>query len=209
MQLRHPRMVHRQRRQLAEPRDEILVDRRPVELGGPRPAAHRDVVLEIAPGDVRHRRPFRERRRQRLRHRLLARLDPRDDERRPPPRLLGRDHPVRRDRHPLRRLALRARLRDVDLAPRRIHPHPEPRELPVPEHRVLLDPQRLHRAPRDRLLPDPRHSRIAPMPPRPRPMRRCRRRCCRPPSPPTPSRRPVQGAHTARSSRISGARGPR
>ena len=101
----------------------------------------------------------------------------------------------------------RAGLRDVDLHPRRIHPHPEAGELAVPEHRVLLDLERLHRAPRDRLRPQPGHAGSPPTSPRPRPRRRCPRRGRRPPSTPRPARRRAPDAHSARWSRNACARG--
>ena len=147
VQFRHPRLSDCECRQFAERRNDMLLDDQAVHGRRLRLAARRHVLVQIAGREIGHRRPVREPQSQRLGHRLLAGLDPRDDQRRAPTRLLGRNHPVTAHRHPFRRCAAGARLHDIVFAPRRIHPHPEADELAVPEHRVLLDPQRLDGAP--------------------------------------------------------------
>ena len=76
-------------RQLPQRRHNVLL--RPPAVGrhGVRLAAQLRVFLEIPRGKLRDRRSVRALRRKGFRDRLLARLDPRDDERRAPPRFLG------------------------------------------------------------------------------------------------------------------------
>ena len=117
---------------------------RPLRL---RLAADSDMLLEIAVGQVGHRRAACVLRRERKGNRVLPGLDPRDDERGPLARLLGAEHRVAADRYPpwlVRpvRSVRTARLGDEDLAARRIDPDPEAGELAIPEHRVALDAQR-------------------------------------------------------------------
>ena len=85
--------LHRRERQLAEGRHDVTSGD---AAGGPlrlRLAAHRNVLFEIAPGQVRHGRAAVVLRGQRKRHRVLSGFDARDDERGPPARLFGVEHP--------------------------------------------------------------------------------------------------------------------
>ena len=141
------RRSHRGDRQFAERRHDVAVDDaagRPLRL---RLAADSDMLLEIAVGQVGHRRAACVLRRERKGNRVLPGLDPRDDERGPLARLLGAEHRVAADRYPPRLVRLvrpvrTARLGDEDLTAGRIDPDPEAGELAIPEHRVALDAQR-------------------------------------------------------------------
>ena len=117
-------------RGVAEGGHEVAADGGPVERPGPRLAEHRDVLLKVPLGELRHRDGHR-----RGCRRLLPCLDPGDDPGRPPPRLPGRDCPVPPERDPPGP-PLAPALDDVDLGARRIHPNPEAGEVPVPEDRV-------------------------------------------------------------------------
>ena len=136
----------------------MLLDHAAVGLCRRRLQAHRDHLVEIHRRQVRHRRPVRQLHRHRLRHRLLAGLDPGDNQCRTAARLFRRDHAVTPDRHPLPVLAARAGLHHVDLAPRRIDANPEAQQFAVPEHRVPVSLERLHGAPRDRRALQFRHA---------------------------------------------------
>lgn len=69
--------------------------------------------------------------------RLLTCLDTRDQRRCLLPRLLRGQNPVPPDHDPSR-LSAPPRLHQVHIAPRRVDPNPEPRQIPVPEHRILV-----------------------------------------------------------------------
>ena len=112
---RHPLALHREQWEFAELRHEVLAEQPPDAFRRGRLAAHRDMLLHVARGQAGHRRPAREPGRQRLRNRVLARLDPVDDPRRPAPRLVSGDHPVPAHRHP-HRLSFRPALHDDDPA---------------------------------------------------------------------------------------------
>ena len=141
VQLHDVPAFHRGQRQPAERRHDMAIDD---AAGGPRGlrlAADRDMLFEIAPCQVGHRRAAGEPRRERQGNRVLPGLEPRDDGRRPLARLLGPEHRVAPDRHPLRSVRP-PRLGDVDLAAGRIDPDPEAGQLAVPEHHVARDGQR-------------------------------------------------------------------
>ena len=146
VQLPHVLPPDATKRQLPQRRHDALLRPSAVRPHRARLAVLLRVLLEIPLGKLGDRRSVRALRRQRLRHRLLARLDPRDDQRRPPPRLLRRDHPVPAHRKPPPR-APRAGLHHVVFRAGRVDPDAEARLLRVPEHRVLVHLQRLHRAP--------------------------------------------------------------
>ena len=134
--------------QLAQRGDDVQVHRAPRGVCGPRLAAHRDMVPQIPGCELPHGRSVRELRRQWFENRLLTRLNPRDDQRRPAPRVVCVHDPMTPDRHPLRRLPFprSPRLCHIDVATRRIGPCPEASQLAVPDHRVALDPERRHHA---------------------------------------------------------------
>ncbi len=121
---------------------------------GTRLAAHGHMLFEIPPRKLAHGGTSG--RLHRFGHGLIARLDPGDDQRRPLTRLLRAEHSVPAHRDPLRSPRSPG-LGDIDLAARGIDPHPESRELVIPEHRVLLDLQLLDRAVRERLVFQLRH----------------------------------------------------
>ncbi len=100
-------------------------------------ALRRDMLLHVARREIGDRRPARKPDRQRLRDRLLPRLDPVEDPRGTAARLVGGDHPVPAHRDPYR-LLVRPTLDHIHLCARGIDPDTEPREVPVPEHRVLI-----------------------------------------------------------------------
>ena len=129
---RHLLAGDRRHQGLAERGHEVPVDGGPVEHFGPRLAAHRDVLLEVPRGKLRHRDLGGHRRRRR---RLLPRLDAGDDRGRPATRLSGRDRPVAPDRDPPGP-PLPPALDHVDLGARGVDPHPEAGEVPIPEDRV-------------------------------------------------------------------------
>ena len=89
--------LHRGERQLAERRHDVAIDDAAGRALRLRLAAHRDMLLEIAPGQVGHRRAACVLRRERQGYRVLPGLDPRDDERGPLARLLGAEHRVAAD----------------------------------------------------------------------------------------------------------------
>ena len=112
------------------------------------------MLYQIAPGKVGHRGVAVEPGGERQGHRVLARPDARDDERRPLTGLVGIEHAVAADRDPLRQPVARPLpdLGDVELAARRIDPDPEAGEGPIPEHRVALDLESRHDAVGEGLL---------------------------------------------------------
>ena len=79
VQRRRMSMANRQRRHAAERGFDMLAHHVPVVRRRPGLAVPRDMVLQPAPGKLPHRRPLDPLRRRRLRHRVLARLDARDD----------------------------------------------------------------------------------------------------------------------------------
>ena len=92
---------------------------------------HLDMLFQLARCEVGHGRAAVNPGGKRQGHRLLARLDAGDDERRPLAGLVGMEHVVPADRHPLRPVRP-PRLGDVDLAARGIDPDPEAGQLVVP-----------------------------------------------------------------------------
>ena len=110
----------------------MVADGHPVVPGRARLAARLDVVLEHEFGEIGD--GGRGRRLRRLR--VLAPLDAIDDHGGLAPAVLdgiGADPP---ERHPLQ-AGRPPGLDDVELAPRRMHPHPEAGQVAVPEDRVL------------------------------------------------------------------------
>ena len=83
------------------------------------------MLFQITLGYLGDRRALGQLHCHRFRHRLLAGLDPGDDQRRAPPCFLGGEDTMHPDRHPLRRLSAGARLRHIDLPPRGMDPHSE------------------------------------------------------------------------------------
>ena len=130
-------------RRLSEPRHDVLAQHQAVVGYGCRLAVHRHVLALIAFRKVAHGRLGRRLRR----HRRLACLDARDD----PFRVLAGmvDEVLRAV--PTQRHALRAPegicLDDEHLGAGRIDANAEPREVAVPEHRVLaIDREAVHHA---------------------------------------------------------------
>ena len=111
---------------------DVVLDGQPVVLGGPALAPHRDMVLETEfreVGDGGLGRRFR-------RDRILAPLDPVDNDGGLAPAhvdRLGADPP---QRHPLE-AGWTPGLYDVELAPGGVDPYAEAGQIPVPEDRVL------------------------------------------------------------------------
>ena len=133
-------------RKVSEPRHDVLAQHQPVVGYGCRLAVHRHVFALIAFREVAHGRLGRQLHWLR-RHRRLACLDARDD----PFRVLaGMVDEVFRT-VPTQRHALRAPegicLDDEHLGARGIDADAEPREVAVPEHRVLaIDREAVHHA---------------------------------------------------------------
>ena len=119
-------------RGIADGRHDVLSDRGPIEDLRPRLAADRDVLLEIARGELRHRDPGTGRGRG-----IVPGLDAGDDAGRPLPRLAGRDRSVAPDGE-APGAALSPALHHEGLGARGIDPHPEAGEVPVPEDHVPL-----------------------------------------------------------------------
>ena len=127
-------------RGLPESGHDVLPDRSPVQHLGPRLAADRDVLLEIALGELRHRDPGAVGGRG-----IVPSLDAGDDAGGPLPRLVGRDRPVPPDGE-APGAALPPALHHEGLGARGIDPHPEAGEVPVPEDRLpILDGEPRHR----------------------------------------------------------------
>ena len=118
----------------AEGGHDVLSDGGPVEDLRPRLAADRDVLLEVARGELRHRDRSAGGGGGRG---IVPGLDAGDDAGRLLPRLAGRDRPVAPDGE-APGAALSPALYHEGLGARGVDPHPEAGEVPVPEDRVPL-----------------------------------------------------------------------
>ena len=138
--------LDRRHRDPAERRQDVVAQRAADVLPGPRLQPDLDMLFQIARRQVGHRRSAVRPGGERQGQRLLARPDAGEDERRALAGLVGIQHVVPADRHPLREFLSRPfpRLGDVDLAARGIDANPEAGQNPVPEHRVALDGERCH-----------------------------------------------------------------
>ena len=138
VQVRDALAPERGNRHLSERRQQVPFDHPAIPAGRVRLAAHRHVLAEIPLREAGHRRSRTGVRRP-GRRRLLAGLYAGDDHRRPPPRVVGGDHPVPAQGHPPRTARAPA-LHQVDLDAGRIDPHPEAGQLRVPENDVPAAP---------------------------------------------------------------------
>ena len=122
----------------------------PIEDLRPRLAADRDVLLEIARGELRHRDPGSGGGRG-----IVPGLDAGNDAGRLLPRLAGRDRPVAPDGD-TPGPSLSPALHHEGLGAGGVDPHPEAGEVPVPEDRVPLRDGESPDGPRGE-LPAPGH----------------------------------------------------
>ena len=119
--------LQRRHRDPAEDREDVAVEQTADPHLRSRFQPHRDMLFEIAPGQVGHGRAAVEPGGERQGHRFLARLDAGDDERGPLACPVGVQHVVTADLDAYRIFPVdrSACLSDVDLAARRIDPDPE------------------------------------------------------------------------------------
>ncbi len=110
----------------------VLVEHAPVRCNGARLAMHLDMDAHEPFGQFGHG----ELRVGRHRHGNLAPLDAVDDHGRPLPRLIGRQVPMTPEGHTLRP-GRPPGLNHVDLAAGGMDPHPEARQVPIPEDGIL------------------------------------------------------------------------
>ena len=123
--------LHRHERHLAESRQDLAANCDAGLYGRLGLDAHGDMLFQVARGEVGNSRTADRLYGQRQGHRLLARLDAHDNQRRASARLLGTDHAITAERDPLRLVRLirslwAPGLGDIDLAAGRIHGTPKP-----------------------------------------------------------------------------------